>query len=634
MKSITIEYLRFGATEGLLREGDRYILTAGQTRPAVEIMMPFHERDFRKKLKSLRYPDDDEDGSMVDEVLGKLAGDVSRVLDAAILESINLHPAESIQIDIVTSASELWALPFEILYSADEYNLDKRDVIITRRIRQDFDEQEDTDWVAVPRILFVSAAPEWLNAETPPIAEHKAALQEALKPWVSPMEIENYEYILPDYSKHLTVLKNASVEDLKKALSDAEKERPYSHIHFLAHGIPDPEADIYDRQFGLALNSEKREVVTPDQLVELLKPLKGSLNCVTLAVCDGGNQSNPIRPGSLGQALHTSGIPVVIASQLPLTMDGSVHFTEAFYSDLLKGQDVRMSIQNARKTLYKLREDHHDFISLVAYIQLPAQYNEYLERLKLKIQLAQVNVLKKWAEHVIHQSGLNEQSIGLVREQFHTHINSVKEYYNTVIKEGVKEKYTIEEMTGLLGSAYKSLSEVEFHYAQVSDEDDDDLPLSSLEKACEYYESGFNYNYSAHWNGIQYISLKVVITGRLEEPFYWEIVEFMAKKAVENPDEYWAYGTLTELYLVASVALGKSMMQESGKAMLNFIERLSDNDDQEFALNSLRRQLKKYTNWWTLENGYFPGCSADLSRDAKELLMVLNEKDNVKSITG
>jgi hypothetical protein len=62
-------------------------------------------------------------------------------------------------------------------------------------------------------------------------------------------------------------------------------------------------------------------------LDEALKAVAQTFAVVTLAVCRGGADVNPIRLGSsLAHRLHELGIPVVVGSQFPLTFSGSAIF--------------------------------------------------------------------------------------------------------------------------------------------------------------------------------------------------------------------------------------------------------------------------------------------------------------------
>src|SRR3954469_22640511 len=110
-------------------------------------------------------------------------------------------------------------------------------------------------------------------------------------------------------------------EACTKAAAD---RKPFTHIHILAHGTIVGHA-MYER-FGIALlGSDKRATaIAAEDLASVLKPVAETCAVVTLVVCHGGADINPIRPGSsLVHRLHELGVPVVIGSQFPLTFSGS-----------------------------------------------------------------------------------------------------------------------------------------------------------------------------------------------------------------------------------------------------------------------------------------------------------------------
>jgi hypothetical protein len=82
---------------------------------------------------------------------------------------------------------------------------------------------------------------------------------------------------------------------------------------------------------------------------------------------------------SLVHGLHAAGIPVAIGSQFPLTFPGAVIFAEAFYSKVLRGEDVRSALHSTRRALKeKGDETHQDWAALVGYVSLPEGYTDHL----------------------------------------------------------------------------------------------------------------------------------------------------------------------------------------------------------------------------------------------------------------
>jgi hypothetical protein len=80
-----------------------------------------------------------------------------------------------------------------------------------------------------------------------------------------------------------------------------------------------------------------------------------------------------------------------------------------------------------------------------------------------------------------------------------------------------------------------------------------------------------------------------------------------------QPDEYWASGTLVEALLLAPF-VGKPCDLAAVRAEVETLRARAGGNS--FALESTRRQIKRYETWWTTVNGYFPGV-ADLVGDAK-----------------
>jgi hypothetical protein len=63
------------------------------------------------------------------------------------------------------------------------------------------------------------------------------------------------------------------------------------------------------------------------------------------------------------------------------------------------------------------------------------------------------------------------------------------------------------------------------------------------------------------------------------------------------------------------------LLDEAESRLGDLIARANEADDT-FPIESTERQLKRYTTWWTKENGYF-GDAPDLSAEAERLLGVL-----------
>src|SRR5262249_16131838 len=145
-----------------------------------------------------------------------------------------------------------------------------------------------------------------------------------------------------------------------------------------------------------------------------------------------------------------------------------------------------------------------------------------------------------------------------------------------------------------------------------------DAVRDALKRARDWYRQGFHRNTSAHWNGVQYLSLDAVLEGRIV-PSRWFAVVTAAEIDSEQPTEIWALGSLIEIYLHASFAGQNPHLDLARKALVEMKERAYKARGDTFPLESTGRQLRRYVHWWTNANGFFPN-TFDLSAQAKEML--------------
>ena len=615
MDSITIELLRFGGSAGIVDPMNNYLVLAGDKMPPGARAINLQHKTLLRHLHHLRYPGNNPP-EKVEEALSILSREADYLL--RLPETLSTP----LQIDLVTSAAELWAFPFEALLHIDRFKNDPGGIVITRRIRGEFND-EKTDWPIQPRVLFAFASPDYIDAKPVPSEPHKAALRAALKPWIEPLIIPNFPSAIPDETSVLTILEEASLEDISNAIKEGhDKKKPYTHVHILAHGVKAEAEYAHESLYGLGLKSDSG-AVHPFQLGEALRSVDGRPVCVSLAVCDGGNQHNTIAPGSLAQSLHENGIPIVIASQFPLTMPGSSILAETFYTNLLNGEDVRNAILSTRKNLSAAENDGalHDWLSMVSYVQLPEGYSDYLDEYSLKRQFASLRNVQKWADHIIRNNITDPNALAYVEGALGSRIDKLLAEFESDKFKGVPGAY--EELTGLLGSAFKRRAELEAYLASVDDDADSwrKKSIDSLRQSAEYYRKGHDHNLSAHWNGIQRLSLTAVLEGTVDES-YLTVVEVAASKATENEGEIWAHGTLAEVYLLSSLS-SKGPQLGNAKDHLSTLKSKAEASGDLYPIESTQRQLQKYVDWWTKENGFFGDKDSDLSADAAELIQLL-----------
>jgi CHAT domain len=103
-----------------------------------------------------------------------------------------------------------------------------------------------------------------------------------------------------------------------------------------------------------------------------------------VASCDSGNVGSPVVPGaSVAHALHQAGIPLVVASQFPLSKEASVPLAAAFFEGVLWGRNALVLLQQLRAELHaRYTSSWHDWASLVVYEALPQSLPDQLETLR------------------------------------------------------------------------------------------------------------------------------------------------------------------------------------------------------------------------------------------------------------
>jgi hypothetical protein len=614
IRSRTVEFLRSDSARSdsddrLISPNIDYLRTQGFDELVDRVHTTLDQRDLLKLLNRLRYRNPTGEASNgADTAAATLAADAGRFLPR-----IEETGRALTQVDVVTKAAELWALPLEACYAEHGDWLARPDagVVVTRRIRGGF--SEDTlPWPEEPRVLFVHAAVE-TDLGQDLVDQHKAAIHAALGPWSGGADPE----------KWFGQVEVLSVQDLESAC----KEFRPSYIHLLAHGkayAPDPELPQHTA-WGLRLGYRPEEAVPPETIARALAPRDGSLLVVTVAGCDSANAASVFFPRvNLAQDLHRLGVPVVVGSQLPLTKAGSVTFTETFYLHLLRGADVRCALHAGRVALRKNENAHHDWLSLVGYVRLPPEgYGEYLLEFGLRAELGMLESLQKSVDRLIANNASAEE-FDAAEARIRQRIDSLAERWDILDK---KRPDLLDECGGLRASAAKRLAELLFRRAalRAADRQKEDRERSRavLAESLDHYEASYHRNIGSHWVGVQKLALEAVLTGEFADPVDWHIVRRAAEiSRKQDRKDYWACGTLAEIHLLSRIANGTSDLDRARNEVRELRRRAGGH---QLAIDITRRQLQRYVDWWTAGNEYFAG-KPDLSAEAQELITTLDEE--------
>ncbi|MGB5495336.1 MAG: CHAT domain-containing protein [Sedimenticolaceae bacterium] len=391
IRTVTVEFLRKGPPHNqLLSPLTEYLGICGEAG-AGSVSIPYEQATFDAILDELRYVDfDEEDQAPRQRALRTLGRDTGEILGSVpgFAGSLANHDfSESLlNLRIIASASELARLPFELAKMSAGSGRSTNDwlalqsatpVCITRQSRTL--QTHDVVWRKdpIPRVLYVVG----LDISEELARHHREALMDALSPWDT-FQVDN-EYYSQGCLVEMGPYRGApvpTVEAIRKEL-----ESGYSYVHILAHGAESEDAEALT--YGLYLPAEPRadepldpsrpeitDVVTGSRFASMLSsiPREKRPSVVFTASCDSANQGNLLVPGSsFAQALHEAGVPLVVASQFPLTTEGSVTLTRAFYEDLFWGYEPLPILMRARAKLHADYGRTHDWASVVVYDGMP-----------------------------------------------------------------------------------------------------------------------------------------------------------------------------------------------------------------------------------------------------------------------
>jgi hypothetical protein len=619
IRTVSVELLRAGPRHNqLVSPLTQYLGVCGNAA-AGRVSLPYEHGDLELRLQELRYRVADQDDRVRrSKLLDRTGREVAQILSAipgvsGLLNPEDEQPRTLTHLRIVLSASELAMLPFEaskVPTGEDSMSTwltlqARAPVCITRHIRSV--SAEGIQWPSEPRILFV-AGPD----TDEPLALHRKALADAMAPW------RNVDGRLGD---RLVVLEKATLADISREVaSAAAKDTPFTHVHILAHGAPLDETDRHS-PIGLALYDE--DVISGRQLATALvavtdRGVKRPV-VVTLATCDSGKVSDVrTTDASVAYDLHDQGIPLVVASQFPLSVDGSVPFVERFYQGQLWGVHPLVSLYAVRLHLHScMGPDTHDWASLVVYEAFPSNLSDQLEELRYwQTRRAQEGALRRIEALVAQDDGRTPRAMPDARDRYEAGLRDVEAMSARLPTEG---PYAL-ECAGLRAAGHKRIAQAAFQMAVAggaSDGESDRLLaecLNRLESARAGYWSAtksflgpssepVRRKANLHWLLGQVLSLDVVL-GRPLNTAFLTAARLAAEIELESPSDEeraWACVSLSEFALLRladpnmTTAERARHAEESIANASHLLEMLGRGSEHAATMS---RQFERYAEWW------------------------------------
>ena len=634
MHTITLQIDRTGTSNNHELSPEIKYVVSCQSLPGIDLNIDCDQASFNQHKEMLRYDSKDEARrqtgiTFFQQLVTKLLDDIQPLAIEA-----SKYAGQWLHLRFLTNEKELVQLPFELALTPK--NLQGQQLkplllnpqqltTLTREVKQ-IDPPSYT-WPHTPRILFAWADP----GESVPGDEHFNALRDVVKELVCPLQ--NNPEPIPDIAQIITVLKNASLKSINDVIKKGiDNDKPFTHIHLLAHGSKDPEDKIDNYKLVLHHDDDVNEpyYATGDELARSILEIDADTirkpAILSLMTCDSANTGSVSLPaGSLAHQLHESGIPCVFASQFPLSIPGSVKLVSALYSKLLlDGEDPRKALYYARKAIAD--KTIHDWASLVAHVRFPADIDEQLKDYKLKVMLGSLKTSNAWSEHLLtYRDKISPEKLKMTLENISLRLDKSINDLNHLFTQGTskevnKERYA--EHSGLMGSAYKRKAEHLFRLAGFKPEERSSLikqSIDALKKGRDWYCNGFTKHRQNHWTGMQYLSLYVVTSNPLirgEKRDIWGLIRIMAEDCsapTNDPmTQIWSWGTLIELYLLEplisiapsekevaiSLTNAKSYAKKIASANSEFIAYPKIREEIEFAQGSTARQIERYISWW------------------------------------
>ena len=431
IKTVRLELLRPGPPHNqLLSPLTSYIALCGDEPPET-VHVPFEHYRLLQQIQTLRAATSPTEvhaamTELREDVVGMMSG--IRCLATALAEAHG-DQIELVELELVLSASELSLIPFEIaLYpGSPTRELAHREIIVTRRSRRV--PRARLAWEHRPRVLIVAASPSGYPAV--PIEAHVAAIREALAPWLAYLVgSEDDEATHAELGKFCVVLPNASEQAIQDAMQKAaDQGHGFTHVHVLAHGgelsADDPDAAargaLREPRFGIILHRagdvRRRDTLTGKRLFAALAGGDGQRGCrtphvVTLASCDSGNVGSIVVPGaSVAHDIHDGGVPLVVASQFPLSFAGSVVFVKRLYEHLLSGADPRCALRDTRRAVFAAATHDAgavDWEAIVQYGALPADLPEHVYEARVRALSHQLDAAVSLVDELVLPLGEGE----------------------------------------------------------------------------------------------------------------------------------------------------------------------------------------------------------------------------------
>jgi hypothetical protein len=625
IRRVDVELLRRGPRHNqLLSPLTDYLAVCGDF-PGGVVRVPYEQAEVENLLDDLSYRVATAEPSDRLAVVRERAGaDVASMLAqipgwAGVLAGERPDAGALTHLRIIVSAAELALVPFELSKipvgagSVGDGWLalqPDRPLCLTRHVRGAM--SSSRGWPTAPRILFVSG-------DDVPFEQHLDVFERVLEPWRTDGLTRSGDGRMWT-SQHLTVIERATLDEIHDVVTDNQ----FTHVHVLAHG-----AEIEQRRsvrHGIALGG--RVVTGADLALALASSVIGERNLpsvVTLASCDSAAHGSVTVPGgSVAHDLHASGIPLVVASQFPISEAASVPFVEIFYRGELEGEHPLETLCEVRRNLATEFDEEHAWASIAVYEALPTDFPSRLAELQYwqmrRAHDCALGKLERTATSDTERIASLERAGTPFADGF---VSPAAAEYGALVAAAARAADRLPtggdfaaECEGLRAAGLKRMAEVAFWLSLAPDatpERHEELLercFTDLAESLDHYTATMRsmltetsgaaqHKATLHWI-VGQVMLVAAVTGADVDPDLRGIARATARLDLHHDDPViraWAAVSLIEQALLELAITGPSDVA-AGDAIREAEDLVRAMGHESEHVMTTRRQMRRYASWW------------------------------------
>ncbi len=464
--TVTLELVRHGPVHNqLLSSLTPYLALAGN-RPVETVHVPAEHAQVLAKLRRLhvfprgatlpgfdaadqraaRDADVRDAAHVVSTLLASVRG-LTEAVTEAIARAEHAGAVGLIHLRLILSAAELALLPFELaqgpltLGGADGLGVVRPpEVVITRDSRRSSTYSLELRPPTRMRVLLACADPRGVGL---PVAACLLALRRSFP---GQLLRDSNDEVANKFRERVVLYTRASLAGLRNKLVEAARERcAYTHVFVLAHGdmprsVESVPTILLHGDRADATPDEERsrgDAVSGDRLAATVAALTDARpDTVALLACGAGHSSRVLfAGGSLAHSVHEAGVPLVIASQFPLSFAGAAVVTEKLMDGAWRNEHPAAVVAEIRRELFAELPDTHDWGGVVAYATLPDESQQQRRRAELR-RFGHVREYYQALSHLVRETReTDDLARSAMSQRFSDALRDLASYLDDVLRE-------------------------------------------------------------------------------------------------------------------------------------------------------------------------------------------------------